>query len=68
MLPVLLVVLLAATMVEPLMDFTVTYLSEAREGEVVDLSYALSPDGKMRLEATEHSSGHRVFAIEGIYG
>lgn len=52
----------------PLMDFTVTYLSEAREGEVVDLSYALSPDGKMRLEAREHSSGHRVFAIEGIYG
>lgn len=46
----------------PITDFTVTYLSEAREGERVDLSYELSPEGQLRLEATE-AAGHRVFAL-----
>ena len=51
----------------PLMDFTISYLSEAREGETVDLSYELGPDGILRLEAAEQTSGHRVFAIRGAY-
>lgn len=46
----------------PMTDFTVTYLSEAREGETVNLSYELSPEGQLRLEATE-GAGHRVFAL-----
>lgn len=52
----------------PLMDFTVTYLSEAREGQTVDMSYALGPDGVLRLEATHADTGHRVFAVEALYG
>lgn len=51
----------------PLMDFTVSYLSEAREGDNIELSYELSPDGILRLEATEQVSGHRVFAIKAAY-
>lgn len=46
----------------PMSDFTVTYLSEAREGELVDLSYELSPEGTLRLEATD-PAGHRAFAL-----
>ena len=52
----------------PLMDFTVTYLSEARESQTIELSYELGGDGVLRLEATQQESGHRVFAIQGIYG
>jgi len=52
----------------PLMDFTVTYLSEAREGQTLELSYELSPEGVLRLEATEQESGHRVFAVRACYG
>lgn len=51
----------------PVREFTVTYLSEAREGEVVDLCYELSPEGQLRLEAIESGSGHRVFAVRANY-
>lgn len=51
----------------PIRDFTVTYLSEAREGEAVDLSYELSPEGQFRLEATQAESGRRVFAIRASF-
>ena len=51
----------------PLAEFTITYLSEAREGESVDLSFELSPEGQLRLEAQENGSGHRVFAIRAAY-
>lgn len=51
----------------PLMDFTITYLNEAREGQRVDMSYALDEHGIVRLEATGET-GHRVFAIRALYG
>ena len=51
----------------PIREFTVTYLSEAREGQSVDLSYALSPEGQFRLEATEGDTGHRVFAVRASF-
>lgn len=53
----------------PLVDFTVTYLSEAREGETVDLSYELTPEGQLRLEATtdQDGSAHRVFAVRAAF-
>lgn len=51
----------------PLSEFTVSYLNEAREGETVELGYALSPEGVLRLEATRAGSGHRVFAVQAAY-
>ena len=51
----------------PLAEFTISYLNEAREGQTIDLNYELSPEGQLRLEATQSGSGHRVFAIRGIY-
>ena len=51
----------------PMAEFTISYLSEAKEGETVDLSYELSPDGTLRLEANHADSGHRVFAIRARY-
>lgn len=51
----------------PIREFTVSYLSEARESELVDLNYELSPEGELRLEATQNSTGHRVFAVRAAY-
>ena len=51
----------------PIREFTVSYLSEAREGEEITLNYELSPEGALRLEATEAASGHRVFAVSALY-
>lgn len=51
----------------PLTEFTVSYLSEVREGEVVELGYELSPEGQFRLEATEANSDRRVFAVKAAY-
>ena len=51
----------------PLTDFTVTYLSEAREGESVNLSYELTPEGQLRVEATQCTGGHRVFAVRASF-
>ena len=51
----------------PIREFTVSYLSEAREGEEITLNYELSPEGALRLEATEEKSGHRVFAVSALY-
>ena len=48
-------------------EFTVSYLSEAWEGEKVDLSYELSPDGLFRLEAREGETEHRVFAVKAQF-
>lgn len=51
----------------PIAEFTVSYLSEAKEGQLVELSYELSGEGVMRLEATESATGHRVFAVQACY-
>lgn len=56
----------------PLTDFTITYLSEAREGEQVDLHYELSPDGQFQVEATvagddPNAKSHRVFAVRATF-
>lgn len=48
-------------------EFTVSYLSEAKEGEKVALSYELSSDGLLRLEAREAESDHRVFAVKAQF-
>ena len=49
-------------------EFTVCYLSEAREGENIELYWELNPDGVLRLDASrpgEDSAGHqRVFAAQ----
>ena len=51
----------------PIRDFTVCYLSEAREGERVDLHYELSPEGQLRVEATRASQTHRIFAVRAAF-
>ena len=48
-------------------DFTVSYLTEAKEGEVLDLSYQLSPEGVFHLDANNAASGHRVFSLEARF-
>ena len=50
-----------------LTEFTVSYLSEAREGEQMALSYELAPEGLFRLEAQNGESGHRVFALKAQF-
>ena len=54
-------------------EFTVCYLTEAREGEQLNLSWELDAGGKMQVEATRQeeavSTGHsRVFAAQIQYG
>ncbi len=49
------------------------YLSEAREGEELGLSWELSPEGELRMEArreagTEAAGHSRVFAARVLYG
>ncbi len=52
----------------PLADFTITYLSEAKEGEKVELSYELTPEGQFLVESKgENGTGHRVFALRGQF-
>ena len=56
----------------PLREFTVCYLSEAREGEQLSLSWQQEEDGSIRVEATRSeaasSAGHsRVFAAQVQY-
>ena len=52
-------------------EFTVCYLSEAREGETVELHWDLSQDGVLRLDAFrpgEDSYGHqRVFSAQTLF-
>lgn len=53
----------------PMAEFTVCYLSEAREGECLNLSWQHMDDGSIRVEATRPeqtaSAGHsRVFAAQ----
>ena len=51
----------------PVRDLTVSYLTEAREGEVLDLSYQLSPEGVFHLDANKQQDGHRVFSLEARF-
>lgn len=53
-------------------DFTVCYLSEAWEGDCVDLHYELDPQGQLQVEATrpddaDNSKVHRVFAVRAAF-
>lgn len=52
-------------------EFTVCYLSEAREGETVELNWELNADGVLRLDASrpgDAASGHqRVFAAQALF-
>ena len=52
-------------------EFTVCYLSEAREGETVELNWELNPDGALRLDATrsgdDSASHQRVFAAQVLF-
>lgn len=51
----------------PVRDFTVSYLMEAREGDILDLSYQLSPEGVFHLDAANSDGGHRVFSLEARF-
>ena len=51
----------------PIREFTLCYLSEALEGELLDMAWELDEDGQARVEITREetalSAGHsRVFA------
>ena len=52
-------------------EFTVCYLSEAREGETVELHWELSQEGSLRLDALrpeENQAGHaRVFSAQILF-
>ncbi len=46
----------------PVSEFTVCYLNEAREGQQIQLSYQLSPEGRLTVEATRRGEKpDRVF-------
>lgn len=53
----------------PMQDFTISYLSEAREGEEVQLHYELTPDGQLQVEAgcPEDEKNRRVFAVRATF-
>lgn len=56
----------------PISDFTVSYLSEVREGQSVDVHYELASDGTFRVEATrpdpeDPAKSHRVFAVSASF-
>ena len=55
----------------PLADFTVCYLSEALEGDQVELHYEMGPDGCLQvnglMENPDKNSYHRVFAVRARY-
>ena len=52
-------------------EFTVCYLSEAREGETLQLQWELNPNGTLRLDAFRpgtDSAGHqRVFSAQTLF-
>lgn len=54
----------------PVSDFTVCYLSEAREGDRVELRYELAEDGSLLvhglMESPEPGSWHRVFSVRAL--
>ncbi len=47
-------------------DFTLSYLSEAREGDGLSLRYALQPDGVLRLQIQREADGqtHQIFGAQ----
>ena len=53
-------------------EFTVCYLSEAREGETIELNWELNAEGVLRLDASrlgEAAAGRqRVFAAQALFG
>ena len=53
----------------PLQEFQISYLSEAREGQEIHMSWDLGPEGELRLEGrrTEEGREHRVFALKAKY-
>lgn len=56
----------------PVKDFTVSYLSEVREADAVELHYELTGDGTFCVEATRADQEdvhkhHRVFAIRASF-
>lgn len=55
----------------PLTDFTVCYLSEAREGDRVELHYELAEDGALLVNGLTEPDGsgtqHRIFAVRATY-
>ena len=51
----------------PVKDLTISYLAEAREGDQLDLSYQLNPQGVFHLDAQHQQSGHRIFSLEARF-
>ncbi len=54
----------------PLTEFTICYLSENREGDRVELHYALDPTGILQVDATrpDGEKAPRVFAVRAAFG
>ena len=48
----------------PVKEFTVCYLNEALEGEVVALNWQLDGEGNLHVNAAESTGGKRVFSAE----
>ena len=55
----------------PLADFTVCYMSEAREGDQIHVHYELADDGSLQvngmMENPDGGSFHRIFAVRARY-
>lgn len=53
----------------PLREFQISYLSEAREGQEIHMTWDLGQEGELQLEGrrTENGQEHRVFALKAKY-
>lgn len=54
-------------MEHPIREFTVCYLSEAREGQQLMLHYGYTPDGCIQMDAKSTEDDHRVFSVKAIF-
>ncbi len=57
----------------PLREFTICYISENLEGDLVELHYELSPEGVLQVDATrpdphDGTKPPRVFAARALFG
>lgn len=53
--------------VHPIREFTVCYLSEAREDQILSLRYGYLEDGCIQLDAMSAGDEHRVFSVRALY-
>ncbi len=52
----------------PVKEFTVCYLSEAREGDDLQICWDVQPDGALRIDAARNAADHgRVFSAQLLF-